>query len=125
VNCWPDVDASVLRHVTATADMFIALGAPLPEAERDWICRQLAKSSERFRAARKWTRWYNAALSAGGLLFAVATTSILLGLPAWVSAMFATASLVVVVVPGVRVVRILRQALTVAVGACAMDGGLQ
>jgi len=123
MNGWPDVDASALRRVTGTADMFMALGTPLPEVERDWICRQLGTSSERFRTARLWTRWYIAALLAGSLLFAVAITSILLGLPVGVSASFATVSLVIVVVPGVRIFRILRQVLTMAVGACAMVVG--
>jgi len=123
MNCWPDVDASVLRRVTGTADMLMALGVPLPEADRDSICRQLSTNSERFRAACKWARWFDAALLAGCLLFAVAITSILLGLPAWVPVLFATASLVVVVVPGVGMLRILRQVLTMAVGACAMVVG--
>jgi hypothetical protein len=100
--------------------MFIALGTPLPEVERDWVCRQLGESGEEFRVARNWVRWYGAALLAGGLLFAVAITSILLGLPAWVSVVCATTSLVVVGVPGIRICHILRQALTMAVGACAM-----
>lgn len=120
VNGWPDIEASVLRRVVATADVFMALGTPLPEVERDWVCRQLGESGERFRVTRNWVRWYGAALLAGGLLFAVAITSILLGLPAWVSIAFATVSLVVVVVPGIRMFNILRQALTMAVGACAM-----
>jgi hypothetical protein len=120
VNGWPDVDASVLGRVTGTADVFMALGTPLPEADRDSICRQLSTGSERFRAACRCTRWFNAALLAGGLLFAVAITAILLGLPTWVSVLFVTASLVVIIVPGVRILRIMRQVLTMAVGACAM-----
>lgn len=117
---WPDIDVSALKRVAGAADVLMSLGAPLPDAEQDWVCRQLGARSEPFRAARRWTRWYRLALLIGTLLFAVALTFTLLGLSPWLCAALWTASMIVIFVPSIRVYRIVRQGLTMAVGAYAV-----